>query len=443
MLRNRENMNKELDEYLEFRKSEVEKILCPRSITLSSEMGSKEERALEFIFGDIKINRIKQTLKDIAFIERLYYKYFSKSQLLELNYIRNEIEQIDSIIDDIINVRKRKYCEIKFKKKLNISNIKECLSSDNVVYKRLYKEYDEFKQLEKRVVKYTLQLWKNQLTDYSKYKQGKRFCFLVHSITYHGKVTKENIGERPTISTSLITNRHMQVFGQKFGFIYDLSANNLLLIDKDDCQSYTDSGSFKKINPIEYEKIDDENYLVYSSFDASKTRIPKTLEEYLVRKSKNDVGNKIYNEIILKNDKDTKPLAIFYITNGDKYFSDDYEQVKKFANEFNLEIIEINTSYYKEIKVNKEEKKMILDRLYDRCIREVSYTQDEVFIEKFFTTINLKEDYDRLLFLYKKICRCNSEQKFRKIIMRYIRLWIKWNDIVDKLCKAWRRLNIV
>ena len=426
-------MCEELDEYLKFRSSEVKKILHDKA-------SSKEERALEYIFEDVSINRIKQTIYDVKYIKRFYFKYFSEFELSELNQVKNEIEKIDNIIDNIIKLRKEKFYEMRLKKNLNIKDIKDCLYSDNIEYRKLYNQYYIFRRLEEKVKKYTLRIWKNELTDYKKYKKGKRFCLLVHSITYHGKVTKDNIGERPIISTSLITNRHIQVYRKKFGFIYDISINNLLLFGTGDCQSGADSGILSKINPIEYEKIDNKNYFTYFSFDASKTHTPKQLEEYLIKKSEQDEENKIYNEIVLKNTEDTRPCAIFFITYGDKYFNSDYEEAKKLAKEFNLEIVEINLSYYKNIKISKKEEKEILARLYEKCIIEVCATDERILSEKFFQTINLEKDYNKFLFLFKKICKCNNEEKFKKIIMYYIRLWIRRKHIINELKKIYKRL---
>lgn len=68
------------------------------------------------------------------------------------------------------------------------------------------------------------------------YQRGHKFKFLVHAIRTNAENALKNAKSYPIISTSLITDEFQGTYQKsKFGFVYQPSVENVMLISNSDC----------------------------------------------------------------------------------------------------------------------------------------------------------------------------------------------------------------
>ena len=149
--------------------------------------------------------------------------------------------------------------------------------------------------IENPLAKITLEKWENQLTKPNEYRRGHKFKFLVHAINTTNVRAIQNAKSRPIISTSLITDEFQGTYKEsQFGFIYQPTLENVLLISSSDC--YADDIPFctKHINAENFSlttiPIGSDKFLHYTDNKACKTMHIEEIEN----------GSKSsYNEIVL------------------------------------------------------------------------------------------------------------------------------------------------
>lgn len=196
-------------------------------------------------------------------------------------------------------------------------------------------------EIENKFKNITDMVWNNSITNPKNYVPGEPFMFIVHNfsktiVTNSTKINEQS-GRNGRISTSLITDKEMGVFGNnKYGFVYS-DISKIVTAGKRDLYSY------------ETEK---EGKFMQNS-DNSSLITPQEIEAYCVNKCVEENGqtlssdsSNIYNEILL-NSEGLSPSAVYCITFGEKDLSDDYRNAKALAENVGLPLIEIDISLYR------------------------------------------------------------------------------------------------
>lgn len=184
-----------------------------------------------------------------------------------------------------------------------------------------------------------LKHWKEYLTNVADFKSGEPFKFLCHSITIS---VFEGDFHSNVISTSLLTEDLLDVFGDEYGFI--LPATNIVVASSTDM--YVNN----------YAETDD-SILYYSTIN--KISVPERLvEETLDLKSQ--IESNVYNEVAKRG---FDPVGIFCLTDGSKSLDENYVNAYKLHEKFpKLKVIEIDKSLY--VKDDERLNKIIGNLIY-------------------------------------------------------------------------------
>ena len=224
-------------------------------------------------------------------------------------------------------------------------------------------------------------IWASSITSPENFKPGDPFMFIVHNVSktdMETTIVNEHYARSGRISTSLITDKEMGVYGShKYGFIYP---NDSRIITS----GYTDLYS--------YETEEEGNY--YQNHNNSMLITPQAIESYSAdlsiqkngKRLNNDNVN-IYNEVLLDSTTDLKPVGIYCITFGEKELSYDYQSAKKLAEQSRLPLIDIDISLYR-TKENKGT--YLIDE------EALSVKEQKLFAENFLKQYYKGKGYDLL-----------------------------------------------
>ncbi len=354
-----------LAEYNKMLKEIKNNISINSSNTLNERTIEKINNSIDSLpCGDKRFEmRIRQMLEDINIMINKYKNLFDD---YDINIIKNNEKKLKNILNirekiynDRINNRSKfeEYIKSNHVNETLTQHMREIFNNDMKLYREFLNEYKKVRYIQDSLINYTSKIWESELTDPNKYIHGQPFKFLIHSLTHKSEVTPENIVvNKPIINSSLITDRHLEVFGSNYGFVYPFKKENIILIGKDDL--YADIFDSKVISPdiILDEWISRDKIFKYTTIESSKTMTPFQIEEDNLsrcedRNKKNlncdsyNSNNKIINEIVLRNNEANRPIAIFYITNGDEDFNtnsqDLYKKAKKLSQQHNLKLIVI------------------------------------------------------------------------------------------------------
>ncbi len=201
------------------------------------------------------------------------------------------------------------------------------LNSDDDDFKSRYQTYVNFRYyIEEPLAAITLRKWENRLTKPNEYRRGCKFKFLVHAINTTFENALQQAKSRSIISTSLITDEFQGTYQKsKFGFVYQPNLKNVLLISNSDCYANDIPFCEKRINAeffsLTYIPLGPNNYLQYNSIKTCKTMHIEEIESDSKKNQncsiENTAGHELYNEILLRNDPSTNPIAVFLIETED------------------------------------------------------------------------------------------------------------------------------
>lgn len=199
---------------------------------------------------------------------------------------------------------------------------------------------DEINKIEGSLKPIIDKIWEVSLTNVQDFNLGDEFKFIVHNISndeMNGK-TLGNNGEKTRLSTSLISDKEMGLFGYyKYGFILPYESN-VITSGFSDLDSYeTNFGEKLCLNKTNSLLITPDTL---ANEAANKNiRINGSLLNY-------DKGSS-YNEILLDSSKGLNPSAVYCITYGEKELNRNYRQSKKLAEEYGLPLIDIDLTLYR------------------------------------------------------------------------------------------------
>lgn len=199
---------------------------------------------------------------------------------------------------------------------------------------------DEINKIEGNLKPIIDKIWEVSLTNVRDFNLGDEFKFIVHNISndeMNGKKLGNN-GQKTRLSTSLISDKEMGLFGYyKYGFILPYESN-VITSGFSDLDSYeTNFGEKLCLNKTNSSLITPDTL---ANEAANKNiRINGSLLNY-------DKGSS-YNEILLDSSKGLNPSAVYCITYGEKELNRNYRQAKKLAEEYGLPLIDIDISLYR------------------------------------------------------------------------------------------------
>ncbi|MFC6651782.1 hypothetical protein [Paenibacillus rhizoplanae] len=308
------------------RRRKFDKIAC------SNNFDSECYETLANIINSIKFDdqrlerRLEQTERNMNLILDGTFK----------NFTNDDLESIKKI-NEYLQIKKEQFADFK-KGRLDIlSSIKEGLSSTYDTNRRLirqldldddilisrYNAYVDFQYyVENPLAKITLRVWENQLTNPNVYQRGHKFKFLVHAIRTNAENALKNAKSYPIISTSLITDEFQGTYQKsKFGFVYQPSVENVMLISNSDCYAnhlpFTSSYIEAEFFSLTSTPLGPNKYFQYNDYDACKTMHIEEIEMNSIKNQKGSMEDVIesdtYNEIVLFNNADTNPIAVFLL----------------------------------------------------------------------------------------------------------------------------------
>ncbi|MDN4067583.1 hypothetical protein QYF50_06710 [Paenibacillus vini] len=217
------------------------------------------------------------------------------------------------------------------------------LNEDDNDFISRYKTYLNFKYyIEEPLAAITLRKWENQLTKPNDYRRGCKFKFLVHAISTDTETALQQAKSKPIISTSLITDEFQGIYkSSKFGFVYQPNFKNVLLISNSDC--YADELSLDSINfSLTSIPLGPDKFLGYSPIKTCKTmhieEIENDSKKFQTSGAKDVFEHQLYNEIVLLNDRNTNPIAVFLLETED---TSDVDQAEKLASILTLPLLRI------------------------------------------------------------------------------------------------------
>jgi hypothetical protein len=187
----------------------------------------------------------------------------------------------------------------------------------------------------------SLKLFEQHQTDPKNFVNGESFVFTVHNLTsYTDLKINDEFYRKNFISTSLITDKEMGLYGSnKVGFIYPVDGN-IVAADSKDVYSYNTK--------------DNDSQIFIGKFDKPTIKPPIQIEQECMKKTIEKTGeilnysknSNVYSEVVL-DIKNMKPTGVFCVTNGEKELNPNYVEAMRLSKEFNLPLVDIDMSIYR------------------------------------------------------------------------------------------------
>ena len=220
-----------------------------------------------------------------------------------------------------------------------LSEIKEVCTSEEYNYfsaflKNNNYDVDNMKKVVDLLHKKIKDDWISKMSDIDEYKVGDDFSFLCHSVR---SSQWEGDFKTPYVSTSLLTQEMWDTFNRPYGLIFD---------PKDIA-----AASYYDLYTINARETGD----LFFNTSIPPMMTKKNIEDKC-KKLKEETGNKIYSEIVIKG---FNPKAIFAITDGtelDESYIGALELKERFPD---LKVIELVKSYF----CSKEEQFVIFKQI--------------------------------------------------------------------------------
>lgn len=196
--------------------------------------------------------------------------------------------------------------------------------------------------------------WREYVTSIENFKQGDKFKFICHSTNF-----TDFTGAFRTkyVSTSLLSEDVMGTFRSGFGFVF--APENIV-------------GAKSKDMYVNNSAENEDEMLYYSTIkkiDSPERLIEECIEQKEENK-KNDKDKEVYNEVILDG---FNPIAIFCLTDGSMELNNNYNCANELKKHFpNLNVIQIDMTYYKKEEELLEIKKDLIQKLMNKIVQDDS-----------------------------------------------------------------------
>jgi hypothetical protein len=187
----------------------------------------------------------------------------------------------------------------------------------------------------------SVKLFYQHQTDPKNFINGESFMFTVHNLTSYTNIeATDEFYRKNFISTSLITDKEMGLYGpNKVGFIYPVDSNVVASESKD---------------VYSYNTNDDASQIFIGKYDKPTIKPPTQVEHECMKKTIEQTGeilnyskdSNVYSEVVL-DIRDKKPSGIFCVTNGEKELNPNYAEAMRLSAEFNLPLVDIDMSVYR------------------------------------------------------------------------------------------------
>lgn len=266
------------------------------------------------IYDTMDSNTIRGYLQTGIRLDEFYKKVLSVQELREV--ATNAIESIKSIDNNEI--------QISNENKTNINNIHEDLTES------LEQPNTDVQKIQMCIEAYNkeaVEIWKTYLDNGN--------GLLVHNIT---KGPFEGDFNTTYMSTSLITNKTMALFGERQGNNYGLIIKPKNIMNVSEKDTWTNNGPVNS-----YEKIFIKTPAIKLPWEIEKSCIDRTIEasgEML-----NYDNGSVFSEIAVDG---YEIEAMYYRSNGEGELAPNYETAKKMADERGVELIELDISKARE-----------------------------------------------------------------------------------------------
>ena len=243
-----------------------------------------------------------------------------KIEILKEKYKEYEIE-----IQELFEKSKKDYIE----DRLDINNF---LKDYELTYLKVICLYEEYLCEERKLVEKIIDIWNEELTNCNDYINDENYKFLVYATELEAEnVVKNVVNSNAVLHTSYITSKNAKTYrDRKYGLIYELKKDNLLLMNKLDNQvvdAKIDLDFYKFTLNSEYFFIKNGiTEVTWMDWRMGRTYLPEQLL------------SQEYNEINLINNENTIPKAVFVFENADKQWK---QEAEKLAKLLSLNVLEL------------------------------------------------------------------------------------------------------
>ena len=261
---------------------------------------------------------------------------------------------------------------------------------------------------------YALQIWNEYLTNVEEGKEND-FKYLIHNCS-KGEI-KEDFRTK-ALSSSLITNKTMGVFGSKSKYGLILKPKHIISADYQDSYTYNEREEGQELFNIK-----------------PPIRLPQEIEEICIKQTIEANGERlnydtanIYSEIVVD---DYEVVGIYYISNGEKELSPNYDRAKRMAEARGLDLKELDISRCRqdnglELMTEESQKEFCRTVLYKYCCQDEKLKKEYFDGGNSFVEMNYKGFYDKYVKL-KENPEYTSEdilKEFKKTIIDFdVKRW--------------------
>lgn len=236
----------------------------------------------------------------------------------------------------------------------------KCHSSIHRKFKIIAQEVFEVEQLLK---KYSVKVWKTQLTDINKFQNGDSYCFVAHSLLMYPNLKYEENEEviqeqyeermdmlqdtkRRFLSTSVVTNELTRLFyDSHIAAIIQVDENNYIAANYRDAGTgdsmYTKTCALKGNYDDIYTIRRDESGNIYTREPATIVSTPEVIKH----KQLHDEKAVTVSEVILDRMKSQTKGILCYIY-GNEFLSYSRKFAEKLGEKYNLPILYVDKMLY-------------------------------------------------------------------------------------------------
>lgn len=266
------------------------------------------------IYDTMDLDTIREYLQTGIRLDEFYKKVLSVQELRKV--ATTTTESIRSIENN--------EAQIYDQNKIKMTNIHEDLTK---LLKQPNTDVQKIQMCIEAYNKEAVEIWKTYLNNGN--------GLLVHNIT---KGSFEGDFKTPYMSTSLITNKTMSLFGERQGNNYGLIIKPKNIINASEKDTWTNNG------PVNYyEKIFLKTPAIKLPWEIEKSCIDRTIKES--GEMLNYDNGPCFSEIVV-DEYDLE--AMYYRSNGEGELAPNYDIAKKMADERGVELIELDISKARE-----------------------------------------------------------------------------------------------
>lgn len=335
-------------------------------------------------------------------------------ELLEVEKKHDRIMEARRIAESVIgSVDATKNLEIQLNENVNndFSKIKNeleiALQSEKTDIRRIQEYIDKYNE-------HALEIWKEYLT---KVEDGKEndFRYLIHNCS-KGEI-EDDIRTR-ALSSSLITNKTMGVFGGKSRYGLILKPKHIISADYQDSYTFNEREEGQELFNIK-----------------PPIRLPQEIEKICIEQTIEANGEmlnydkaNIYSEIVVD---EYEVVGMYYISNGEKELSPNYDRAKRMADASGLKLKELDISKCRqdnglELMTQESQKEFCRTVLYKYCCQDEKLKKEYFNSGSSFVENNYKDFYDKYVKL-KENPEYTSEdilKEFKKTIIDFdVKRW--------------------